>query len=162
MIIDKKGKLFGKINIIDFLVLLILLVSVSVCVLKFSGIIGNTADKTTKITYTLRAKAVRSVSCDAIKVGDKIYDVETKAYLGKIKNKRIEDAYEYVNNADGTFREKAKIPTKYDIYFDVECDAKVNDQWYYLSNEKGITNYAVLNIYSNKIEVSTTVMNIKE
>lgn len=163
MIIDNKGKLFGKINIVDLSVIIVLVLSVVLCVYKFSG--ANDPSKsgnTKKITYTLKAKAIRQVSCDSIEVGAKVYDKETEEYIGTVVSKTQEKATEYVNNADGKIDKQVEIPTKFDLYFDVECDAQINDKGYYLGGVKEITNYATLNIYTNKIEVSTTVMNIKE
>lgn len=163
MIIDNKGKIFGKINIIDLSVILIIILSLAICALKFSGF-GNPASggEHKTITYTLKAKAIRQISCDSIEIGDKIYDLETKTYIGEVVGKRQEQATEYVNSADGLLEKQVEIPTKFDLYFDVKCDAQINDKGYYLSGVKEVTNYATLNIYSNKIEVSTTVMNIKE
>ncbi|MPM36587.1 hypothetical protein SDC9_83186 [bioreactor metagenome] len=65
-LIDEKGKLFGRLNIIDLLVLLIILVAVAILgsrlLSRQSGVAG-----TTKLTYTVKVEAVDPEVYDAIK-----------------------------------------------------------------------------------------------
>lgn len=163
MIIDNKGKLFGKINILDLSVVVVILLAAFLCFAKFSSFADKSINSGEKqVVYTLKAKAIRQLSCDAIEIGDKLYDKETNAYIGTIIEKRQEPATEYVNMVDGSITKKAEIPNKYDLYFDVECSAEVNDNGYYMSGTKEIATNGALNVYTNKIEVSVTVMNINE
>ena len=55
----KDGKLFGKINIIDLLVILIAIVVVVMVALKMTGHLGGTSTaSTTKVVYTARVERV--------------------------------------------------------------------------------------------------------
>lgn len=57
-VIDEKGKLFGKLNIIDLLVLIIVIAAVAVIGVKFLG--GGSDEKSasgTQVTYTVRMTA---------------------------------------------------------------------------------------------------------
>jgi len=65
-LIDEKGKLFGRLNIIDLLVLLIILAVVAILggklISRQSGVAG-----TTKLTYTVKVEAVDPEVYESIK-----------------------------------------------------------------------------------------------
>lgn len=56
--IDKKGRLFGKINIVDLLVILLVLVVAAVLCVKFLGKSGLGEGPATRIRYTVLVKNV--------------------------------------------------------------------------------------------------------
>jgi len=56
--IDKKGRLFGKINVVDLLVILLILVVAAVLCVKFLGKSGLANGPSTKIRYTVLVKNV--------------------------------------------------------------------------------------------------------
>lgn len=59
-VIDEKGKLFGKINIVDLLVVILIVVVAAVLAVKFLGGNGNVSSGITapKLTYTVRVMEV--------------------------------------------------------------------------------------------------------
>lgn len=57
-LIDEKGRFLGRINIIDLLVLLVVLVVGVFLVIKLSGGVGEGADGGTKLTYTVQVRDV--------------------------------------------------------------------------------------------------------
>lgn len=57
-VVDEKGKLFGKLNLIDLLVIVLIIAAVAVVGLKFLGGGGSGAGAgATKLTYTVRMTA---------------------------------------------------------------------------------------------------------
>ena len=73
-IIDRDGRLFGKISVID--VLVIAVVAVMAAALYFKSIqthTGGTISEQT-ITFQIRAQGVDDFVADAIRVGDSLYD----------------------------------------------------------------------------------------
>lgn len=81
MIIDKKGKLFGKINIIDFLILVVLVVAIGVVGVRF-------LKPDAKGTETLRIKyyieEVDSWVAEKIQVGSALYDGTNDIPIGTV------------------------------------------------------------------------------
>lgn len=65
-IVDEKGKLFGKINVIDLLVVLVLVAAVIFLAVRFLGGGSNVVDQTTKITYTTTATSVEQATYDEV------------------------------------------------------------------------------------------------
>lgn len=92
-IIDRNGRLFGKISVIDVLVILVVLVMAAA--LYFKGRQTHTGGAVTeqKITFQVRARGVDNYVADHILVGDGLYD---KAYssggraIGEIKEVQVE------------------------------------------------------------------------
>lgn len=56
-LIDEKGKLFGKINIIDLLVIVVVIAALAFAALRLRGG-SNPVDATTKLTYTTMVSSV--------------------------------------------------------------------------------------------------------
>jgi hypothetical protein len=70
-LIDEKGKLFGLINIVDFLVLLAVLLVLGGAVYKFKGPGGGESTART-VKVTVLAPALRPEMLTSIKVGDRM------------------------------------------------------------------------------------------
>ncbi|WP_215507925.1 DUF4330 domain-containing protein [Peptoniphilus sp. EMRHCC_23] len=131
--IDKKGKLFGKINIIDCLFLLILIVAVVGGASRFKES-PISVESTSKGTMTFLVDNVRMPTAENITEGQDIYSSDKGTYLGKILRKTVKpykDAVEY----EGQWV-KAPVPDKYSIYLDVEVDIKDSDKSYAVGSEE--------------------------
>lgn len=76
-IIDRNGRLFGRISIIDVLVILVVLVMAAALYFKDRQAHTGTAVTEQKITFQIRARGVDDFVADHILVGDGLYD---KAY----------------------------------------------------------------------------------
>ena len=92
-IIDRNGRLFGKISIIDVLVIAVVLVMAAALYFKSNQDHTGTAVAEQTITFQIRAQGVDSYVADAVLVGDGIYD---KTYssggraLGRITDVQVE------------------------------------------------------------------------
>ena len=92
-IIDRNGRLFGKISVIDVLVILVVLVMAAA--LYFKGHqthTGNTVVEQT-ITFQIRARGVNDYVAAAIQAGDGIYDRDYSSggrALGEVVDVQVE------------------------------------------------------------------------
>jgi hypothetical protein len=127
----KDGKIFGKINIIDFLVIVLILILILGAYLKF-GIFGknNNLNKTTVIEYDIKVPVVRKFTIDAIKVGDEIYDSQTGNSMGKVTSINYNNAEQSLVKEDGTIV-MASMKDKYDLVVTVETDGTENKVGFY-------------------------------
>ncbi len=57
-VIDEKGRLFGKVNIVDLLVLVLIVAAAAVLGMKFLGGRGAPGETAQKLTYTVRVMGV--------------------------------------------------------------------------------------------------------
>ena len=127
MIIDKKGKLFGKINVVDIAVVLIIVVAVAVTYFKFN--MSEHSDVTeykTSVTYTINARNLRNFTTDAVDVGEILYDKASDKPAGKIIDKKVSPSKEYITCADGSIV-KADLPDRYDLELVVESPALIRN-----------------------------------
>jgi len=103
MLLDEKGKLFGKISIVDIGVLLLIIALLGGVYYRYFVIDrDNNAAKFDTLEYTVvLAEGVRQQSVDAIIIGADIYDVKTDTPMGKIVGKEVIPAVEQLTKADG-------------------------------------------------------------
>lgn len=131
--IDKEGKLFGKINIIDLLFLIILVVAVVGGASRFKES-PISVESTSKGVMTFLVDNVRMPTAENITEGQEIYSSDKGTYLGKIIRKTV-NPYEDVVEYEGQWV-KAPVPDKYSIYLDVEVDIKDSDKSYAVGSEE--------------------------
>ena len=95
----KNGKLFGKINVIDFLVVVVILVAV-IAVAAFVFMPKDGADT---LVMKFRIEEVDEFVALKVKVGDPLYDDTYSLDLGKVTDIEIDDSISYGSLMDGTF-----------------------------------------------------------
>lgn len=104
-IIDREGRLFGKISVIDVLVLAVVAVmAVALYVKTNHNDITSTSVSNVPITYQVLARGVRSYVGDAVQVGDFLYeqDRNTGGSLGEITDIQVLPGGRLAEFNDGT------------------------------------------------------------
>jgi len=157
-LIDDKGRLFGLINIIDLLILLLIIAVVGRYAWKSqaqkpSGVQAQT------IEVVLLVKDVRDATVNAIKEGDIVRETKSNVVLGKITNIEVKPADTLVNTADGKVVNYPN-PILKDIYVTVRGTGTAGENAIVLGNSEiriGTTLAFKTNIYA----VVSTVMGIK-
>lgn len=98
-LVDDKGKLFGLINIVDFLVLLAILLVLGGAAYKFKGQGGGeTASKTVKVTVL--ATGIRPEMLTSIKTGDRMVSGSSFTDV-VVKDIKIKPAFLVTTTSDG-------------------------------------------------------------
>lgn len=127
-IIDEHGRVFGKVSIIDFFVILIVIVIGAALYVKF-----NVLDATNKtaasdtITYTVTIYGVRGYTADAIETGDILYDKNGGANpVGTVTDVQKADAKKASEKADGTIV-MGDYMGRYDVTLTVTANGTKND-----------------------------------
>lgn len=100
MKIDEKGRLFGKINIIDLLVVIVL-----IAVLCFAGykFIGDKGTQSQKIVMKIMTEEVSDFVLDKINIGDVVSDDLNNVPLGKVTNIEKGPSISWAANTDGEY-----------------------------------------------------------
>ncbi|MCX7842076.1 MAG: DUF4330 domain-containing protein [Clostridia bacterium] len=111
MIIDNKGRLFGKVSVIDILIVVVILGAIAGTAYKFSksGATGPLA-KPDKILITVFCPETPdfSVTEENIAVGSLLRDPTQGITLGTIKEVKVEDSVGYAATSDGKFNLSSK------------------------------------------------------
>jgi len=100
MIIDKDAKLFGKINIVDFCIILVIIAAAVFVAIKLKG--GSTVTVVEKpIEMKFYVPDIEDFRVEAMAVGDNLYDDSKNLFLGKITNLDIQEAAIFNADAQG-------------------------------------------------------------
>ncbi len=162
MILDKNGKLFGKVSIVDILVLVIIVVGVVGAALTVSYInngkivsdgskmILSAESSSNKMEIGLKLYGVRDVTRDAIVVGDEVYSTKTDDLIGVIKRIDSQPAKKNVVKSNGEVVNSV-IPEKFDVTIIVETTGKKTDTGYY-------TDTGVHILYGKDYEIKTSTI----
>lgn len=106
-IIDEKGRLFGKISIIDVFVIILVLVLAAAIYMRFFTKNETAVTSEVDFTYQIKVYAVRPTTANNVKAGDKMYSSESGALLGTVTDVEVTDAVIEIEKSDGTFAEAA-------------------------------------------------------
>ena len=92
-IIDRNGRLFGKISVIDLLVVAVVVVLAAALYFKNNQAHTGTTVTEENITFQIRARGVYDYVADAIQVGDGLYDKDYASggkAIGRITDIQVE------------------------------------------------------------------------
>jgi len=166
MIIDKKGKLFGKINIIDLLVILVIIFFAFNAFSTTNEIENQEITESENALMTLEFEEVHSNFLNVVEIGDLVRDSVRGFVLGEIVEVHSESYKEMVTTTDGKVEYK-EIPGKYNIQVILEIQGVfdgngvlVESKRYYIGSETRIktedyvTDAFVLDITKNEGELN--------
>ena len=161
MFINKEGKLFGKISIIDIFVVLVIVVAAFGVYSRF--IAGNETVETnmSKIQYEMKVKKVREASVTALEKGGALYDSITKEYMGEIVSVEAVPCMEDQQMSDGTIV-MSEIPERFDVYITLNVDGSSNKAGYYTKDNKNLCVGSSLIISTKFAETTGEIISISE
>lgn len=130
--IDKNGKLFGKINIIDLLIILIVIAAVVFFATKmFSPAKESTKADTTKVAITFYADEAPMNVTDMLVEGAPSFEETTNVGFGNVTSFSSEEAYGWMSDAEGNLIKGPLVGYEY-LTVSVEVDGSLNDNGVYL------------------------------
>ncbi|KXG78087.1 hypothetical protein AN618_07060 [Fervidicola ferrireducens] len=156
-LIDKKGRLFGLINVIDLLVIILVVAVVTRFALNPQK--SSLTNEEKKIQVVLLVKDVRDATANVIKEGDMVRETKTNNLLGKVTKVEVKPAETLVNTADGRVL-NVPNPVLKDVYVTVEGSATVGENAIVLGGTE-IRIGTALQMKTNLYAVVATVMEIK-
>ncbi len=122
MIIDEKGKLFGKVNLLDLILAVIMIAAIAVACILFAG--GPKTGATLPVTYTVEIQNKDEAYFSHVVLGETVTDGVTGVYVGKIKGFEKKPAT-IIAQADN--RLVATNPEgRFDGYVQIEVEAGVS------------------------------------
>ena len=160
MKIAKNGKIFGKISIVDILVVIVAVVLLKGVYDKYTNVTGTgTSQVQTKFKYTALIKNVSETTVDMIKAGDEIYDKVSNTMIGKVVSINSKTAQVEFEANDGNIYIK-DYPGKVDIELEIETEGTIKDGEYLANNLVRVLIGENKNIKSKYINVEANIMSI--
>ena len=159
MLINREGKLFGKVSIIDILVIIAVVILGLGFYVKFIAPSDTIVAQSQNIEYVMKVRDVRDTSVGAIEKGGPVYDSKTKEKMGEIVGVEYTGAVTQRALTDGSYVE-SEIPEKYDVYITVRTEGKANDTGYYTRQNKQLTAGSTFIINSKFAKTSAEIVEI--
>ena len=134
MIIDKDGRLFGKVSIIDVgLVILVVLIALGTYVRFYGNGKAKKATENTKISYIVEVRGAKKLYLDEIKVGDLLGNIDSSKQCGRIKSIDSEPYKAFIVDNNGDFKESI-VPGQWKLVLTIEADAVETRDGFYINN----------------------------
>lgn len=121
----KDGKLFGKINLFDLLVIiLLLLLALGICA-KF---LISSKDKAQEVTatYEIEVKSIRKETINAFEIGNTVVEKGSNSPIGKVTALNYENAYDLMETLDGKVI-NAPVENRYNLIITIEAENASKD-----------------------------------
>lgn len=144
--LDEKGRLFGKISVVDIGIILVIVLAVAMLGVKIIGS-GNSkfnAEGQQDCAYTVTVKNVRQETVDAIEksIGSSVYDVQNEALntnIGTLEGITEIKPYMGTIYLDNGTAIKSEIPGRYEVTFEVSATASKASQSVLISGKKEVS-----------------------
>ncbi len=141
--LDKRGKLFGKVSIVDILVVFIVIVMAigsyatwqkinnNIVLTENKGLVKNNALDTLEVT--MRFEEVRQNTAQALKVGDEVFMADTGKYLGEIVSVKAVPATRLIYDMNGKAID-APVPERFHVFVVVHVPGKRLQNGYFTAD----------------------------
>ncbi len=158
MIIDRKGKLFGKISIIDLAVILIVIAVIGGVAYRFGGSASIMAKSTTEFEYVVEVENVRGYTVDALQKMGRVGDAKNKVDIGEIIDVQVEEALFQSVTADGRVTESV-LPERSNCIVTLRSTGSESDNSYFTADN---TELSVGKDFTINSKYVTTIGKIRE
>lgn len=124
-VIDQKGRIFGKLNIIDLIVVILIIAAIAVLGIKLTSHSGSADGEGQQVVYTVLVRNVEPEVYEHVKglIPGQLYaeDELQNAYVTKVEATPVEEnAVALEGNIYGTTTVTQEIPGNYDLVFTIE------------------------------------------
>jgi archaellum component FlaF (FlaF/FlaG flagellin family) len=161
-IIDEYGRVFGKVSVIDFLVVLIVLVFGAALYVKYNVLeVTSVAGKTDTITYAITIYGAREFTAKGIQIGDAIYDKSGSGghSVGTITGKTVTDAKKIQALTNGTIV-YGNYEGRYDITLTITASGAVTDGRYLVNKTYEVNTNSIRIFYTKYSTFEATITEI--
>lgn len=160
MIIDKNGKLGGKISIIDLAVILLILIVIGGLIMRFGSSVTTSVKSDAQFEYVVKVDGVREFTVDALEKKGVITDKKSEKILGEILDVEVKDAQFRSTTADGQIVETI-LPDRYTCYVTIKATGKESDEGYIMGDSNELSVGRTIDIYSKYVKTSGEIKSVK-
>ena len=157
---DKNGKLFGKISIVDLVVLLLIGVLAAGSIYRFTSPATAVDRGNVAVNFTVRIDDVRDFTLANYHEGLRVYDRQAGQFLGHISGLRHAPHYQPVAAFDGTVI-NAYRPGRLTIYLDITAEGgRTTPGAVYIQGTYELTAGSLIYISTRYVQVSGFIHSI--
>ena len=156
----KNGKLFGKLNLFDFAVILLMLVLVFGIGYKFLILNREEQKNTVQISYDLQIESVRDVTVNAFHEGDTVYHYKLDEPIGTITKITSVPATDPMDTLDGMIVD-ALVEGRMDVIVSVTGTAVLQDDGNLMMGKAKIVEGTELRASTQLANCTATIQNVQ-
>lgn len=157
---DKNGKIFGKISIIDlFAIILVLAVVIGIGV-RYGAKATTAVQSSEKFECVIEVANVREFTVKALEKGGVITDKKSEIELGEIVSVETEPALFQSTTADGRIIE-TELPERYNCIVTIVANGKVSDDAYIMDDSNELSVGRNIELYSKYVKTSGDIKSVK-
>ncbi len=157
---DKKGKLFGKVSVIDIILIIIIIAAVCAVGLKTMNAGSSAQVKSdTQFYVTFKVENVRNYTVSAVSAGDIFYE-KNAARLGTVTDVASEPYMEIVTLEDGTSLQSPSVE-RYTVYITMLCEGKEDSEGFYIGGTKQVASGMDIKLKSAKLNCNAEVYEVE-
>lgn len=165
MMFDKNGKIFGKINIIDFCVVLAVIVGVIGILGRFVLPIGGDDKDTVKtearFSYVLQVDDIRSFSVDAFEKKGPVMNIASGETVGEIiKVEHIPYRSNYITKEGKVVQ--MEIPESYSAMITVESEGYETEEGFFIKDDTELVLGSEISMITKYVNLNGVVKSVEK
>ena len=143
--IDKNGKIGGKINLIDFLIVIFVLAAIAFVVFRFFSFKKDDTEKaeSDRVVIEFTCAEVNDYTVEQLEIGAPALDGYTDNDFGVLTDFKLDEAISYTYNDTGDTVAMV-IPDSKSVVLTFECDATLDDNGFFINNSRYGIGYAMV------------------
>lgn len=158
---DKNGKIFGKISIIDLLIVITVIVGAIGFSMRFLSIESKKVTENTKLEYVVEVEEVRSYTVDALNKKGTLVNAYTDDILGEIINVESEPYTEQEVLSNGR-TVVVEVPEKYKVRVTVQVEGKESENSFLAGKEQEIAVGSSINVVTKYASTTGKIISVKK
>jgi len=156
---DKNGKLFGRVSVVDLVVLLLVLVIVAGTAWRLTSPAAALDQSDATIDFTIRIEGVRDFTLENYHVGLRVYDRQAAQFIGHIRDIRYTNFYELHPHFDGSL-DWVAVPDRVTIYMDIVANGRVTPTAVYVEGTYEIAAGSLRYINTKYVQTSGRIYSV--
>jgi len=156
--IDKNGKIFKKVSIIDVLIILAVLdVAIGFVYRQTNQRLVQIFNADTPFYVTIHGEGLRHFIIDAVDIGDVVYRRHSRQPLGRVIQIDVEGAQDILLRSDGT---ASLVPSegRYDIFITLESLGSITEVGFFVGGNDHIARGSEVELVSNRVFIPTATV----
>ncbi len=157
---DKNGKIFGKINIIDLVAILIVVLAVVGITIRFTSIAAENVNQKTNFTYVVEIEDIRMYSVNALKKMGTATDKQGNV-IGEITNVEYDKMQRQLVNENGELV-KVTTPLRYVAKVTISAEGKDTDSGYFVGENTELSVGSSITMYTKYSNCSGKIVKVEK
>lgn len=158
---NKDGKIKGKFNVIDLLVIILVIAVIGGIFWRFGSSITTAVRSEEEFVYKIQVEGVKSYTVDALKKGGKVTDKNSNIDLGEILDVTVEPAKKQEECADGRIV-NALQPERYTATVTVKTHGKESDNSYITADSNELSVGRKSDFYTKYVHTTGNIMSVEK